>query len=178
MADGWTSTSMPYLKPSTDGKDAWSQEAAARGGSGTQRIAHAGEVAPPEAVARLLCLKPGEKAVVRRRVIYLDEQAVELTDSYYPASIAAGTPLAETQKIRGGAVALLAELGFVGQRVQEDVTARLPTTDDRAVFSLGERDPVLVLTRLILDEAERPIEVDVMTMPARDGRLRYELKVG
>jgi len=46
------------------------------------------------------------------------------------------------------------------------------------VFSLEEHDPVLVLTRLIRDEAEHPIEVDVMTMPTRDGRLRYELKVG
>ncbi len=170
---------MPYLSPRSAAEgDAWSQEAEARGGTGRQRIVFAGETDPPAEVASLLGIEAGQRAVVRRRVIYLDDCPVELTDSFYPLSIAAGTALAEPGKIRGGAVTLLASLGHVGRHVQEDVTARPPTAEDRETFALGEHDPVLVLTRLIRDEHDHPIEVDVMTMPARNGRLRYELKVG
>jgi GntR family transcriptional regulator len=176
---GWTSTSMPYLVPQgATEADAWTQEAAARGGTGRQRIVFAGETDPPAEVASLLGVESEGRAVVRRRVIYLDDRPVELTDSFYPLSIAGGTALAEPGKIKGGAVTLLASLGHVGRHVQEDVTARLPTDEEREIFSLGAHDPVLVMTRLIRDEHDRPIEVDVMTMPARGGRLRYELKVG
>ncbi|GAB2848719.1 hypothetical protein GCM10022221_55110 [Actinocorallia aurea] len=174
MTGEWTSTSMPYITPG--GGDAWGAEAAARGGKGSQRIVHAGEVDAPEEVASLLGLENDGKAIVRRRVIYLDDQAVELTDSYYPPAIAAGTALAELGKIRGGAVTLLAELGHVGAHVQEDVTARPATPEERDLFGLTEVEPVLALTRLILDADDHPIEADVMTMPARSARLRYNLK--
>ncbi|CAL9455674.1 hypothetical protein SUDANB99_02533 [Streptomyces sp. enrichment culture] len=98
----WTSTSMPYLTPRAQGQgDAWAEEAAAQGRRGTQRIVSAGEVAADDEPAALLGLTPGEPVVVRRRVIELDGEPVELTDTYYPAHIARGTPLAGTAKIRG-----------------------------------------------------------------------------
>ena len=97
---------------------------------------HAGETAPSDEVSSLLGLSPGETAIVRRRVIELDDQPCELTDSYYPASIARGTRLAEKRKIPGGAVSLLAALGHVGTRVREDVTARMPDSDEREILHL------------------------------------------
>ncbi|MFJ4004287.1 GntR family transcriptional regulator [Streptomyces sp. NPDC090023] len=180
MSDStWTSTSMPYLTPRERGQaDAWGAEAAARGGKGGQRIVHAGEVPAPDEVAGLLGVAPGDDVVVRRRVIELDGLPVELTDTYYPTAIARGTRLAERGKIPGGAVTLLAELGHRGVRVREDVTARMPDPDERETLRLDTGEPVLRLSRVTFDDADRPIQADLMVMPAHRQRLRYEIQVG
>ncbi|WP_399925857.1 GntR family transcriptional regulator [Streptomyces kanamyceticus] len=180
MSDSaWVSTSMPYLTPREKGQpDAWGEEAASRSGKGSQRIVHAGEAPAPEEVAALIGVAPGEPVVVRRRVIELDGVPCELTDTYYPAEIARGTRLAGTGKIRGGAVTLLAELGHVGVRVREDVTARMPTADEREALRLGGDEPVLRLNRVTLDADDRPIQADMMVMPAHRQRLRYEIRIG
>ncbi|MFC7868457.1 UTRA domain-containing protein [Streptomyces murinus] len=133
------------------------------------------EVPAPEAVAALLGTPT---VVVRRRIIQLDGIPCELTDTYYPASIAGGTRLAEKGKIPGGAVTLLAELGHVGARVREDVTARMPSTEERDILRLAPDEPVLTLTRVTLDGGDRPIQADMMVMPAHRQRLRYELQIG
>ncbi|MDT9688811.1 UTRA domain-containing protein [Streptomyces sp. P9(2023)] len=178
-ASEWVSTSMPYLKPGEAGQgDAWGAEAAARGHRGSQRIVHAGEVVAPPEVAELLGVAEGEEVVVRRRMMYLDDQPCELTDTYYPVHIARGTRLAGTAKIPGGAVTLLAELGHVGVRVREDVIARLPRPDEREALRTGPDQPVLQLTRTTLDGDDRAIQVDMMTMPADRQRLRYEIRIG
>ncbi|MFD5745961.1 GntR family transcriptional regulator [Streptomyces sp. NPDC127033] len=178
-ADAWVSTSMPYLTPQTPGQpDPWGAELAARGRSGSQRITDAGEVAAPPGVAGLLGVVTGETVVVRRRVMYLDDLPCELTDTYYPVSIARGTRLAGTAKIPGGAVTLLAELGHVGVRVQEDVTAAMPDEDEREALSMGPGEPVLRLTRVTFDGEDRPFQVDTMTMPAHRQRLRYQIRIG
>ncbi|MEU8824376.1 UTRA domain-containing protein [Streptomyces sp. NPDC048636] len=176
-SDAWISTSMPYLQVAGQ-SDVWREEAAARGRRGTQRIVRAGEVPAPAVVARLLGVGQEDMVVVRRRIMYLDDRPRELTDSYYPARIAAGTALAGTAKIRGGAVTLLAELGHVGRRVQEDVTARIADESERELLRTAEHAPVLCLERVVLDENEQPIQVDLITMPADLQRLRYELRMG
>jgi GntR family transcriptional regulator len=155
----------------------WGEEAAAHKQRGTQRIVQAGELPAPAVVARLLGVEAGAAVVVRRRIMYLDEQPCELTDSYYPAPIAAGTGLAGTAKIRGGAVALLAELGYVGSRVREDVMARMPDGQERELRP-GELEPVMCLERVVFDGDDRPIQADLITMPAHRQRLRYELRMG
>ncbi|MFG2173576.1 UTRA domain-containing protein [Streptomyces niveus] len=178
-ADAWISTSMPYLTPRRDGQpDAWGAELAARGRRGGQRIVSAGEVAAPREVAGLLGIATGEVVVVRRRVMVLEDMPCELTDSYYPASIARGTRLAGTAKIPGGAVSLLAELGYSGVRVQEDVTARMPDEEERETLRTEPGEPVLRLVRVTFDSSDRPIQADVMTMPAHRQRLRYEIEIG
>jgi GntR family transcriptional regulator len=175
----WISASMPYLVPRPKGRpDAWSAELDAHGRRGGQRIVHAGEVPAPGAVAELLGLAEGETVVVRRRVMYLGDEPSELTDTYYPVGIARGTPLAGAAKIRGGAVTLLAELGFVGVRVREDVVARMPGTAERELLGTASDEPVLQLTRLTLDRDDRPIQVDRMAMAANRQQLRYEMRIG
>ncbi|WP_461034527.1 GntR family transcriptional regulator [Streptomyces mayteni] len=179
-ATGWPgagggSTSAPYLGPRPS--DVWGADAAARGRRGTQRVVHAGEVPAPAEVAALLGVAAGDPVIVRRRIMYLDEQPCELTDTYYPAHIAAGTRLAGTAKIRGGAVALLAALGHVGVLAREEVTARMPADEERELLRAGPDEPVLRLTRVTLDDARRPVQAELMTMHARHQRLRYELGI-
>ncbi|MEV7424016.1 UTRA domain-containing protein [Streptomyces sp. NPDC091212] len=174
----WVSTSMPYLAPRQGNRpDAWTEELAARGRRGSQRIVSAGEVEAPAEVAGLLGIAVGEAVVVRRRVMYLEGRPCELTDTYYPAPIARDTRLAQTAKIPGGAVTLLAELGHIGVRVQEDVTAHTPTPDERETLHTEPGEPALRLTRVTFDSQDRPLQVDMMTMPGHRQRLRYEMRI-
>ncbi|WEH33866.1 UTRA domain-containing protein [Streptomyces sp. AM 4-1-1] len=173
------STSVSYLAPRVEGRgDAWAAEAAAEGRRGSQRIVRAGEVAAPDTVAELLGVPPGRRVVARRRVMYLDGEPCELTDTYYPLEIARGTALSGTTRIKGGAVRLLAELGHVGVRAGEDIDARMPTESEREVLELAVTDPVLQLTRLTVDRDDRPIQVDVMVMVPRRQGLHYEIRIG
>ncbi|MGP3685345.1 GntR family transcriptional regulator [Streptomyces sp. IBSNAI002] len=177
--NGWTSTSMPYLAPRPAGaSDAWTEEAEAKGRRGGQRIIEARQAPATPEVASLLGLTQGQPVVVRRRVIELDGTPCELTDTYYPADIAAGTPLAGTAKIPGGAVTLLAALGHIGVRVTEDVTARMPSAEEREQLRLGEAEPVLRLSRVTYDATDRAIQADMMVMPSARQQLRYEIRIG
>ncbi|MGW2613887.1 GntR family transcriptional regulator [Streptomyces sp. NPDC001500] len=176
---GWVSTSLPYLTPRLAGQgDAWAAEAAARGRRGAQRILHAGEAPAPAEVAELFGVPAGEPVVVRRRLILLDDEPSELTDTYYPLAIAGGTRLAGSAKIPGGALTLLAELGHVGALVREDVTAGMPDEEEREALGAAPGEPVLRLVRLTLDRDDRPIQVDRMVMPALRQRLRYQIRIG
>ena len=135
------------------------------------------EVEPPSAVCEALDLEAGETAVVRRRVVYLDDMPIELADSYYPTSIARGTPLAERRKIKGGSVTALANLGHEAAEVEEEVAARMPTAAEREALEMDEGTPVLVLNRIVQDRRGEPFEVTVMTMPADRRRLQYSMKL-
>ncbi|GAA0422900.1 UTRA domain-containing protein [Streptomyces luteireticuli] len=175
----WTSTSVPYLAPRERGqRDAWSEEAAAQGRRGTQRVVEAGETLPPPRVGELLQVPDDQPVVVRRRIISLDDRPTELTDTYYPLAIARGTALAGTARIPGGAVTLLARLGHVGRRVVEEVRARMPDAEERQALAMDDGEPVLHLTRVTFDGDDRPLQVDVMTMPAGLRHLRYDLGIG
>lgn len=175
MSAKWTSTSTPYLLPRRPGEvDAWTQEAGPRG---TQRLIEVATKVPPVEVAESLGLAAGEGAVVRRRVMALDGHPVELTDSYYPQRVAAGTQLAEHAKIRGGAPTLLRSLGHEAYRVAEEVEARAATPGEAEALDLEPGTPVLTLLRVTYSSSEQPIEASLMVMKGPH-RLRYEMEIG
>jgi DNA-binding GntR family transcriptional regulator len=177
-SDEWVSASAPYVAPRNSGaSDAWTEESAKRGRKGGQKLVFAGEIEAPAEVAEAFGITEGAPVVARKRVITLDGDPIELTDTYYSAAIAAGTALAEPDKIKGGAVTLLAQLGYTPDRIHEAVTARMPTAAEQQVLGLGDRDPVLMLSRVTSDSEGEPIQVDLITMPARERHLNYEMQV-
>jgi DNA-binding GntR family transcriptional regulator len=174
--DRWIGSSTPYIE---SGKgDAWGKEAAERGRKGTQRILEAGLESAPLTVAESLAIAPGSPVVSRKRVILLDDHPIEFAQSYWPAEIAEGTGLGQTGKIRGGAVTLLAELGYTPGAVDEDIQTRPPTQEEAKALELSDNSEwVLTLTRTITTPDGRPYEVSVMVSPGRIGRLHYSMKV-
>jgi GntR family transcriptional regulator len=173
--DSWVSTSAPYLTPGAEGHpDAWTEQSSAHGRQGGQRLLAVEETDAPPAIRAALRLSAAEQVVVRRRLILLDDEPIELADSYYPASVAVGTALAEARKIRGGAVRLLADLGHTCGTTTEDVNARTATAQESAVLNLSEDSAVLVLLRTVEDLSGMPYEVSVMVMPGTR-RLSYRL---
>ncbi|MGW7294758.1 GntR family transcriptional regulator [Streptomyces xiamenensis] len=173
----WVHVSAPYVEAPGQG-NVWAAEAAAEGRRGTQSIVRAGEATASAEVAGLLEIPEGTAVVERRRLIHLDGRTVESTRTYWPVAIAGGTALTQTRKIKGGAVALLAELGHTAHVVREEVRARMPDDDERAVLGLGPGDPVLQLVRQTLDAEGAPFQVDVSVFAAPTQRLRYEMRVG
>jgi GntR family transcriptional regulator len=176
MSGKWTGESLSYVLPRAPGQtDTWTEETA--GHRGSQELIEVGEVAPPANVAEMLSLAAGEQVVVRRRRMRLGDEPVELVTSYYPQRVAAGTALGEHRKVKGGAPTVLAELGYRAARVEEYVEARTPTEEERSALELGDRDPVLILSRLTLSQDDEPVEVSVMVMKASKRRLHYEIEV-
>ena len=164
MSDQESTSSTPYVTPQKG--DAWAADAASRGKTGAQRILSVQTSDPPLEVQQALALPAGEQVVVRRRLILLDDQPVELADSYYPATIAAGTALAEDKKIRGGAVTLLAELGHAPAEIVEEIVARLPNAEEMALLEIYEHDPLIILGRLSRDSDGGSVEYAVNRMVA------------
>jgi GntR family transcriptional regulator len=172
----WIVNSLPYLSPRQEGQvDAWSEEAAQAGRVGTQQIREVVTDVPPADVATGLGLPPGVSAVVRRRTMLLDGRPVELTDSWYPANIAAETALAVPGKIKGGAVTLLAGLGYAVHEAREDITFRAATGAETTDLELPAATPVIVLSRTCLTSEGVAFEASVMVMVAEDRHLRYRL---
>ena len=169
----WTSVSMPYVSGSPG--DLWSAEAAQHGGTGTQKLLSVEEIVAPAPVADALGLALSEPVVLRRRVMLFNGDPVELVESYYPASIARDTRLADARKIPGGAVAYLCDLGHQPRRVREDVSARLATPGELTALQLTAPSCVLLLARVLTTEDGRAVEASVMTMVADGRQLRYEL---
>jgi GntR family transcriptional regulator len=177
----WITTSAPYLAPRAAGeRDPWAVEAEAIGHTGRHRLALVERRELPAPVAERLGIDPAARAILRRRVVTLDERPVEIADSWYPLAVAEGTGLAQDRPIRGGAARLLAELGFTAARHVEDVAIADPP--DEAAHHLGPA-PVLELIRTSFTADDVPFEVAAMLMsrdlaPGVPRRLRYELRPG
>lgn len=174
--DKLVSRSAPYVAGATPNQgDAWAAEAASTGAKGTQRILFAGLINAPDDIAAMLGLPTGTEVILRRRLLSTDGKAVELANAYYPAAVAANTPLATPAKVKGGVARWLADHGYTAHHVHEEVSARHPDLFEMAALGLRAEDPVLVLQRISNDGDMQPFEAAIMVMRA-DGRvLAYDL---
>lgn len=175
----WDGPSAPYLSPRAPGEtDAWTDATSRAGRTGTQQIREVSEAIPPPEVADALRLSAGAPAVVRRRTVFLDGKPIETVDSWYPASIAGDTPLAQPRKIKGGAVTLLADMGYVARGALDDISVRGATGPEADLLGLQVGAPVIVVFRTAVSEHDVPFEATVMIMVPEDRHLRYPLSVG
>jgi GntR family transcriptional regulator len=129
------------------------------------------EVTPPHDVAAALALSDGGEVIVRHRLLRHDGEPVELSWSYYPLDIAAGSPLTGRKKIRGGAPQVLADLGFPERYFEDRISVRQPTADEVEGLDLPADVPVFRQFRVIYSDSQRPVEVSILI---KGGHL-YEL---
>lgn len=129
------------------------------------------EERPPSDAAALL----GDEApaILRYRLMLHAGQPVELSWSYYPAAIAAGTALARRARIRGGAPRLLAELGYPQRRFVDHVSARMPTTEELEGLALPDDVPVIRQLRVVYSDDNRPVEVGIQVKGSNLYELEY-----
>ncbi|MEU3463671.1 GntR family transcriptional regulator [Streptomyces sp. NPDC006733] len=167
-----------YIQPSQGGAPySWVERAAERSRTGSTRILDVAEVPAPHDVAEALGLADGATAVLRSRLMLLDDEPAELVHSYYPVELARGTPLADRRRIRGGSPTLLAELGHPPREFVDRVSARPPTTDELTALELPAEVCVLRTFRVVHSDGGRPIEVTVMVKAGHLYELEYRLPV-
>ena len=78
------------------------------------------EIPVPERIAPLLALEDDQLVCVRARRFVLDDKPVQLSTSYLPSSIVAGSPIAQEDTGPGGTYARLAELGHAPAHFREE----------------------------------------------------------
>jgi len=134
--------------------------------------------APQEVVDRL-GLEPGERVVVRRSLLSLGGEPVQVADSYLPLGIAEGTALEGFEKIEGGVHALLEHgLGYELGRFVEELTFRMPTPEEARVLRMGAGVPVVRVLRTLFDTAGRALEVSDCVLAGDRHVLVYEVPAG
>ncbi|MFE2929592.1 GntR family transcriptional regulator [Streptomyces sp. NPDC059221] len=164
-----------YMAPAGSGEPyRWLTEAARNGSRAHSKLLEVAEAVPPADVAEALRLPKSGTAVLRRQLLTMDDEPVELVASYYPLDIAHGTAMTERRKIPGGTPTLLAELGHPPRLSVDRVSARVPTQDQYQALRLPGGLPVLRTLRVVYSDDERPIEATVMVKAGHLYELQYE----
>ena len=167
-----------YMPPAEAGEPyRWITEAAKHSQRGSTKILGVGPVSPPLEVALALGLEEGERALLRKQILLLDDAPTELTCSYYPLSIAEGTAMMDHRKIRGGTPTLLNELGFPPRTFVDEVSSEIPTEEEVVALKLPKDMPVMLTFRIVHSDDDRPIEASLLTKAAHKYRMRYRLSV-
>ncbi|QVQ50589.1 UTRA domain-containing protein [Spiractinospora alimapuensis] len=102
--------------------------------------------APDFVAERLAGVGPGEMVHVRRRVTMLDGEPNQTADSYFSQPTAELSGALLTGEGGGGHIARIDAVSPV-REVQEELTARMPTTAESARLSIPTGTPVVELLR-------------------------------
>lgn len=114
---------------------------------------------PSPDIRERLRLAEGEQVVSRSRRYLADDRPIEVAVSYLPMAIADGTPIVEPNPGPGGIYSRLEDIGHTLDHFVEEVTARMPSADERQRLDLADGVPVLVVVRTAYDTDGLPVEV-------------------
>jgi GntR family transcriptional regulator len=131
----------------------------------------------PEWIAAELGLDPGETVVARHNRCLADDEPVQLSSTYLPLSIAAGTALEREVSGPGGIYAALEQLGHRLSRVEERITARMPLPSEVDALALSAGVPVIELRHTGRDTRGQAIEVTLSVLPADRNELTFQFPV-
>jgi GntR family transcriptional regulator len=121
----------------------------------------------------------------RSRETVVDGRVAEISTSYFPLELAAGTRLARPEPLGpGGMVQALESLGHRIARTVNEVRARLATADELAAFGAdpsvrlpGDRIMIEV-THAVYGEADEPLEAVISARPAANNVIVFETYEG
>ncbi|MGH8932840.1 MAG: GntR family transcriptional regulator [Egibacteraceae bacterium] len=165
------------LSSSRYAKARW--EAAEQGAQADQQLLKVEVVDAPEEVAERLGLEVGERVVVRRHLLSLGGEPVQLADSSFPLDVAKGTAIEEFERLEGGVHALLEQdLGYELERFVEELTFRMPTPEEARQLRMGAGVPVVRLLRTLYDTTGRALEVSDFVLAGDRHVLVYEVPAG
>ncbi|MEW2289625.1 GntR family transcriptional regulator [Streptomyces sp. NPDC047841] len=167
-----------YMTPAGEGQTySWISEAEKRSQRGSVTLLEVETVTPPYEVRQALGLGNDGQALLRKQILFLDDEPTELTRSYYPLELAEGTAIMERRKIKGGTPTLLAGLGYPPVAFVDEVSSEIPTEEEVVALELPKDMPVMMTFRVVYSNSERPIEVSLLTKAAHRYRMRYAVKV-
>jgi GntR family transcriptional regulator len=146
----------------------WQTACQRAGVNGDMVMVDVGTEPAPTDVAAIFGLDEGAEVVRRDRHATIEEDPVQLHTAWYPADVAAGTPLAESGRVEGGVYGALVAAGRTPATADEQISARPATAEEAAELGLREMANVLVLDRTTRDRDGRVLELlRVVADPAR-----------
>jgi GntR family transcriptional regulator len=133
------------------------------------------EVPATAALADLFGVETGTPLLERRFVFRSLGVPQQLSTSYFPLDLVAGSPVADpvNEPWPGGDVARLFSLGIVVTGIRERVRARMPAPDEASVLHVPAGVPVVTITRQTY-AGDRVVEVATdIVIPADRVELDY-----
>lgn len=112
---------------------------------------------------------------VRRRVMYADDEPLQLGDSYYPLDIVESSKIMDPADVVEGTDQVLEDLGHVPTRYEDQITWRMPTSDEATKLQLEPGTPIGRLVRTSFDQDDMPVEVYTVILPGNKHVLLYDV---
>jgi GntR family transcriptional regulator len=140
-----------------------------------KQVSTVAEVPADTEIAAHLRLTPGEPVAARRRIMYADDEPLQLGTSFYPLDIVGGSKIMNPADIVEGTDQVLEDLGFAPKRYEDEITWRMPTQEEATTLRMVPGTPIGRLLRTSFDKTDRPIEVYEVILPADRHVLFYEV---
>jgi len=154
------------------GRGAFTTDAHAGGWSARVDVDIRTERADDE-IAAALDLEPGADVLVRDRVMYADDQPVQLATSYLPRDLTTRTAIEQENTGPGGVYARLEDAGHALTHFQEAVRIGQASEHEAAQLDLPVGAAVYRIRR-IARTATRPVEINLITAAGERYELYYE----
>jgi len=136
-------------------------------------IIEVARVKVPGDLAELMSLDADAEVVRRHRRYLASGEPLELATSYIPWTLAKGTAIAKRDTGPGGIYARLEEKGHRIEAYEEQITARMPTPEERVQLQIPEGVPVFRIIRRAFDTNRQVLELCDTIMPADRYVLTY-----
>ena len=135
-------------------------------------LLHVGPVPAPERIASAFSLPGRARLASRRRRMAANGVPVTTLDVVYlTPDVAQRTGLDSTAPIRDGLLRRLERRGLVPYEVAEQVSARLPTTQEATLLQVGRYACLLASLLVVRDRSGRPLLAMDAVMPAEGSNL-------
>lgn len=142
----------------------------------TPRVEVEIKIEPADArTAELLRLETDATVLVRDRLMFADDQPVQIARSCLPFALVKGTAITEENTGPGGIYARLADIGHSPTHFVEYIASRMPIPEEASALQLMDGTPVLLITRVAYDKNSTPVEVNNMVLAADRYELSYEI---
>jgi GntR family transcriptional regulator len=154
-------------------------ECAKQGKAGRFEVLSVERVTPPADVAARLKISPDTaSALQRENVFWADADPVQRVTTWLPWAVADGTSLLRDEVGHPfGIHGILEERGHTMTRIHDEISARMPTPDEREHLQLSPGVPVLDVLHTSIDTEGEPYELTRFVMRADLSGLRYDAPV-
>jgi len=154
-------------------------ECARAGKAGRFEVLSVERCTPPADVAARLNIADDEESVLRREnVFWADSDPMQRVTTWIPWWIAEGTGLLQDEVPHPyGIHGVLEDRGHTMARIQEDISARMPTPDERERLALSPGVPVLDVLHTSVDQDGEAYELTRFVLRADLSGLHYDAPV-
>lgn len=153
-------------------------EAAAQGKTPHVDVPSIARITAPSHVADRLGIEPDADVVRRENWYFADDEPMQIGVTFAPWSIVEGTPVADSEDMGpAGIYGQFDALGHVITSIREEITARMPTSEEAERLQVPDGVPVIDLWHTGFDANQQPFECTNFVMRADVTALDYDMPV-